>query len=430
MRVLQLHISDYHRGGGGGVGMYRIHLGLRKAGIDSRILCGIKTVKSPNITKIPRMPRLERLLGKITSKLGLNDIHLVGSFKAKQQEAYVNADILHVHGTHSRAFSYLALPSLAESKPAVFTLHDMWAFTGHCAYSRDCDRWKIGCGKCPYPDSYPPIRRDNTRLEWKLKEWVYSRSNLTFVSESNWITEQAKQSMISRFPIHQIPCGVDTETYQPLDPKECRSLLGVPPDKKVLMSGARNLKNYRKGGDLLLKALQSLPASLKAETVLLTIGTGGEGLSEAVGIPVINFGYVSSDRLKAIIYSAADLFLFPTRAETFGLVSIESQACGTPVVSFRVSGIPDHVRHGLTGYLAEPENAKDFCNGIVQLLEDKPLRNCMSQQCRAVVLKEYRLELQVQRHTQLYRKLLQNRVASTRDDAVSESSQTHTEKGA
>lgn len=425
MRVLQVHISDYYLGGGGGIVMYRIHLGLRKAGIDSRIMCGRKTIKSPNITEIPRMPRLERLLRKVTSKLGLNDIHLVGSLKIRQQEAYANADILHVHGMHSRTLSYLALPSLAKSKPAVFTLHDMWPFTGHCAYSFDCDRWKIGCGKCPYPDSYPPVQRDNTRLEWRLKEWAYSRSNLTFVSESNWITEQAKQSMISRFPIQQIPCGVDTETYQPLDPKECRSVLGVPPEKKVLMSGARNLKNYRKGGDLLLKALQRLPASLRAETVLLTIGSGGEGLSEAVGIPAINFGYVSSDRLKAIIYSAADLFLFPTRAETFGLVSIESQACGTPVVSFRVGGIPDHVRSGLTGYLAEPENAQDFCDGIVQLLEDEPLRNYMSQQCRAVALKEYRLELQVQRHIELYRQLLQNDVVLTRDDSVSQSSETH-----
>jgi glycosyltransferase involved in cell wall biosynthesis len=214
--------------------------------------------------------------------------------------------------------------------------------------------------------------------------------------------------MLNRFPIHHIPNGIDTEAYQPLEAEQCRSLLGIPTGKKVLMFGAQSLKDSRKGGDLLLKALFSLPESLKAETVLLTLGNGGEAISEAAGMQTLNLGYLSSDRVKAIAYCAADLFVFPTRADNLPLVLQESMACGTPMVSFKVGGIPDLVRPGVTGYLATPEDAQDFCNGIVQLLEDEALRDRMSQQCRAIALAEYPLELQAQRYIELYRQAMQN----------------------
>ena len=180
--------------------------------------------------------------------------------------------------------------------------------------------------------------------------------------------------------------------------------------KKVIMFVAAQLSEPRKGGDLLLKALQSLPESLKADTLLLTLGVHrSDTFAEAVGIQTLNLGYVDNDRLKAIAYSAADLFVSPTRAEIFGLVFLESMACGTPMVAFRVGGVPDPVRPGITGYLAEPENAKDLSVGIVQFLEDESLRNYMSEQCRAIALKEYSLELHAQRHIALYRQALQNK---------------------
>jgi glycosyltransferase involved in cell wall biosynthesis len=407
VKVLQLWRSDSGEfGGGGAVAMYRLHSGLRQAGIDSKILCQFKTTNSPEVFQYhSNLEQLEKILKQVTSRLGLNNIHRLSSFKIKQHPAYLDADILHFHGIHGGFISYLALPALTESKPTVFTLCDMWAMTGHCAFSYDCDRWKIGCGKCPYPDSNPSIKRDATRLEWKLKDWVYSHSNLTIVSKSTWLTELARQSLLSRYPIYQIPNGIDTAIYQPLDREQCRSELGIPLDKKVLMFAALKLDNFQKGGDLLLKALQSLPASLKTETVLLTFGKGGETLAEAVGMQTINLGYVSDDRRKAICYSAADLFLFPTRAESFGNVALESIACGTAVVSFKVGGVTEHVRHGITGYLAEPGNSQDFCNGILQLLEDRNLGDRMSQQCRAIALQEYSLELCTQRHIELYKTL-------------------------
>jgi glycosyltransferase involved in cell wall biosynthesis len=345
----------------------------------------------------------------VTGRLGLNDIHCVSSFKIKKLPTFVEADILNFHCIHGDFFSYLALPSLTQNKAAVLMLRDMWHFTGHCTFSFDCERWKIGCGHCPYPNIPNKIYKDNTHLEWKLKDWVYSRSKFAVVTIDTHMRALAKQSMLNRFPIEHIPNGVDTKAYQPLDPEKCRSLLGVPANKKALLFSAVHLNEKRKGGELLVKALQALPKSLKAELVLLLMGyDGGETIASSVDIPAINFGFVGGSRSKAIIYSAADLFIFPSRADALPNNVLESMACGTPIVAFRIFGIPDLVRPGVTGYLAEPENAEDLCRGIVQLMEDAQSREHLSRQCRATAVKEYPVELEVQRHIELYRRLLQN----------------------
>jgi glycosyltransferase involved in cell wall biosynthesis len=397
------------KSGGGSVSMYRLHSGLRKAGVNSKILCRSKTPQSRHVEVFePQLPVkiAEKLLEKVTSRLGLGDIHLLTSFPIKRHPTYRSADLLHFHGTHGFV-NYLALPALMANKPAVYTLKDMWLFTGHCGYSFDCNRWKTGCGQCPYLETPPEIKTDGTALEWKLKDWIYRQLDLTLICPSKWIAELAAASpLTNRFPIHHIPHGIDTEVFRPLDFEKCRSELGIPLDKKVLMFASIKLTDPRKGCDLLIEALQNLPQALKTEIVLLVFGQEAKSLASTVGIPVYDLGYLSEDRAKAVAYSAADLFLFPTRADVFGLVSLESQACGTPVVSFRVGGVPDHVRPGITGYLARAEDAQDFRHGIVQLLEDTSLRDQMSQQCPAIAEQAYSLTLYAQRHIALYEQLL------------------------
>lgn len=412
MKVLL--VNDGGRGGAI-VAMTRLHSGLKKSGVDSKILNRFNRTGSSDVVSVPHsrtIARAERELSRVTSRLGLNDIHCLNTFLIKRLPAYLDADIVDFHTIHGGFFNYLALPSLTREKPGVFTLHDMWFFTGHCSYGYDCDRWKTGCGECPHLDAYPPVRRDSTRLEWKLKNWVYSKSNVAVVSPGKWLTEQAQQSMLNRLPIHHIPHGIDAEVYRPLDRERCRSVLGIPAGKRVLMFMAMTMDRsdahyFRKGCDLLVGALEGLPDSLKPEVTLLLVGEGGEGLAEAVGIEAISLDYVSSDRLKAVAYSASDLFIFPTRADIFGLVLLESMACGTPIVSFDVGGVSELVRMNTTGYLAEPGNVEDFRDGILKLLEDDALRDHMRDRCRAIAVQEYPLELQVERYIKLYSELLQ-----------------------
>ncbi|MGF1491691.1 MAG: glycosyltransferase family 4 protein [Microcoleaceae cyanobacterium] len=412
MKVLHINQADIL--GGAAIAAYRLHEGLLGQGIDSKMLAGTVASRSNRVAATPRKKFLDKLTGRVTRQFGLNYINHVGTWEIFNHPFYQEADVLHFHNLHKEYyygyFNYLALPSLTKEKPAVFTLHDMWSFTGHCSYSYDCDRWQTGCGSCPYLDTYPAVQRDGTQWEWKLKNWAYRHANLIIATDSRWLAEEAQKSMLGGFSINHVPYGLDTEIYRPHDPNTCKHMLGISPEKKVLIFAATSLKERRKGGDLLRDALQRLPESIRAEIVLLVLGHGGEEIADAIQVPTVNMGYVSNDYLKSIVYSAADVFLFPTRADAFGLVAQEAAACGTPTVAFDIGGVSDIVRPGVTGYLAQPENSQDFCDGIVQLLTDDAARKRLNQQCREIVLQEYPLDLQAKRYMELYQKALTQKI--------------------
>ncbi|MCB9079912.1 MAG: glycosyltransferase family 4 protein [Anaerolineaceae bacterium] len=409
MKVLHINQSDIS--GGAAIAAYRLHEGLLAQQVDSRLLVGKQTLDDERITAMPRRYRLDNQFSRLTRPLGLNYINIVSTFDIPKLPLYQSVDILNFHNLHYRPemgyFNYLALSKLTQEKPAVFTLHDMWSFTGHCAYSYDCDRWKTGCGQCRHPETYPAIQRDSTNVEWRLKNWTYGRSRLTIVAPSRWLAEQARQSMLGQFEVHHIPYGIDIQAYQPLDPEQCRTVLGISTTTKVLMFGAKNLGQDRKGSDLLLAALQKLPHSIKKNVLLLAMGNNNhKDIEQLTGINTLALGYLDNDRLKAVAYSAADLFVLPSRADNLPLVLQESMACGTPMLSFNTGGIPDLIRPGITGYLAQPEYADDLGNGILELLEDNEQRKLMGQQCRAIAVKEYALERQAQLYKKLYTHLL------------------------
>lgn len=404
MKVLHINQSDIS--GGAAIAAYRLHSGLLAKDIGSKIAVDIKKTQDNTIIPLSRNRLSDELSSRFTQYVGLNYINILGSKRIQSQNFFQSSDVLNFHNLHGGYFNYLVIPKLTQNKPAVWTLHDMWSFTGHCAYSFDCDKWKTGCGFCPYPETYPAIKKDSTPWEIKIKSWLYSRSNLSIVCPSQWLADQAGQSLLKNLPILHIPYGINTSIYQPLNLELSRSALDIPQDKLVLLMGADYLTDVRKGADLLNAALLALPDSLKSKILLLSFGNGGENIGSKLGIQSLNLGPISSDRIKALAYSAADLFVLPTRADNLPLVLQESMACGTPMVSFRVGGVPELVRHHVTGYLAEPENVQDLRNGIVQLLENAEMRQKMSEQCRAIALQEYTLERQAQRYIELYESLI------------------------
>jgi glycosyltransferase involved in cell wall biosynthesis len=388
--------------------MHRLHRTLLRLGVDSKILVLQDEGTGPDVSRLPRVEflSLERRVRGITVRLGLNDIHRLGSFRLDRHTFFQNADLVHFHGMHSGTFSYLALPRLAVSRPCVLSLHDTWAFTGHCAYSQECERWKTGCGDCPHPEAFPGVVRDATHLEWRAKTRAFLKSGTRLVSKSGWTTRLARVSALRHLPLTEIPYGVDTGTYRPRGTARSRELLGLPQDRFVLLIVARDLADRRSGVDLVVRALRALPPELAARCILLVMGKHGADRVHGAGLPIRDLGYLEDDHLKAIAYSAADLYLFPTRADVFGLASIESQACGTPVVSFRTGGVPDHVRPGETGFLAEPDDTLGFRDGIALLLENEAARLRMSGACRASALRDYDLSLEATRHADLYDSIL------------------------
>ncbi len=410
MKVLQVHGKDVPQGGGA-ISTSRLHHGLLKAGIDSRILCSQPT--QPTSVAIPRAPLAERLLSRVTLRLGLSDVHCVGAFRITRLPAFQEADVVNFHGIQGQFMSYLALPALTADKAAVFTVRDMWPLTGHCAVNYDCERWRTGCGRCPYPTAPPalPGGRDGTRLEWLLKRWAYNRARMTVVALSTRMAAQVRQSMLGHFPVYHIPNGVDTTAYQPLDRAQCRRALELTAGKKVLLFAAGHLDRENKGGEVLLQALYGLPSALQKDLVVLLMGAGGEALASATHLDVRPLDYVGGTRLKSVLYTAADLFVLPTFGEGLPNVLLESMACGTPMVSFDVGGVPDLVRPGVTGYLAAPGDVEDLRRGILQLIEDDASRSAMGQRCRTIAVTEYDTSYEVQRYIALYHRVLHSELS-------------------
>jgi glycosyltransferase involved in cell wall biosynthesis len=403
MRVLLVHYGD-GGWGGGQVQMLRLQEGLRARGVDAVTICRAR--ERPDSVPLPRWDRADQLLRRVTHRLGLNDVHCASTFRLLRDEAYRSADLIDFHCLHSNFFNYLALPWLTSGKPAVYTLHDMWPFTGHCHNSLDCQRWRTGCGQCPHLDVYPAVPRDSTRWEWKLKDWSYRHSQLTVVAPSAWMAGLAKDSMLGRFPIHHIPHGVDTEVLRPLDQQACRAMLGVPRGRTVLFCAVDDFSRPLKGGDLLATAVRALPRALRSKLFLLLLGRRNDHVRTTVDIPSLPLGYVTGDAVKAIAYSAADILVHPTRAENFPLVLLESMACGTPAVSFRVGGVPETVREGVTGCLAEPDSPLALRDAIVRLLADRGALAAMRGRCRDLVVQQFPLSRQVDRYVDLYQAAL------------------------
>jgi len=403
-----LMLGYYGRGGAGGaVASRHLHFGLRNVGVDSKMLCAAGSDPDQEMHAI-KTSRMEKKIISLQKRLMIN-LGLSGNYGFKAEtimanEAFKNCDVVNIH-RYFEVFSYLSMPVLSDAKTIVMTLHDMWPFTGHCYYSLECERWKTGCGSCPHLKIFPSIPRDNTRMEWKLKKRSYERSNLVVVAVSKWMIKMHKDSILSHFPIHYIPNGVDTQFYEPFSKERCRWVYNIPRRKKILMFGAVNINNHIKGGDLIIDALTKLPDRIKKEIILILFGKGDDTLFRSRGFETIHLGYINNERLKNIAFASADLFLCPSRAEMQGIVNLESMASGTPVVAFNTGGIPDMVLHRKTGYLAEAENTDDFSNGIVEMLEDDHLRENCALEGRNVVMNEFSSELLVEKYHQLFSQL-------------------------
>ncbi len=403
MKTLIINQSDTQ--GGASLAGYRLHQELGRQGVHSRLLVGRKHSEDASVSVFPPPGRWENVGGRVSRNLGLNYVHLRTEATLGRSALFREADVVNYHNLHSGYFNYLALAPLSRSKPSVLTLHDMWSFTGHCVYSMGCERWRSGCGNCPQPQSYPAMRRDASALEWKLKRRGYAQARLAVVSPSRWLAGLAAESILGRFPITCIPYGLDLDAYRPLDRSVCRRALGLPEDRAILLFAAESLKDPRKGIDLLHRALHELPPSLRSNVLLLTFGGGIGASARAADLPAVHLGPIGGDRLKATVYSAADAFLFPSRADNLPLVVQEAMACGLPVVSFAVGGIPELVRHEETGLLAPAEDTTALARHLARCLADSSLREAFGQKARRAAEREFPLNLQASRYLSLFREL-------------------------
>lgn len=388
MRIVHINLTDSQ--GGAAIAARRLHLALRQAGHDSRMLVWRKYTDDPTVEifeKRTLLRALSQLPGRKLDELGLQYLFHPASMRLHDHPFIRQADILNLHLSHGSYFSTRALPRLSRRAPIVWTMHDMWAATGHCAFAAAdaCNRWLSGCGECPQLGDSPAVRHDATAVLWRLKARYYGRSRLAIVCPSAWLAGKMTQSpLLQGFPFRTIANGLDTRIFQPLAKPVARAALRLPDDRKVLMFGAASLADPRKGGRYLQAALASLPEASRRQTALLLVGGSASEITDSLGdMPVFEMGKVDNETLMALCYAAADLFVMPSLAENLPNSLVESLACGTPCVCFAVGGCPEIVQHMQTGYLAQPLAVADLAHGIELLLGDEALRQRMGSEASA-----------------------------------------------
>jgi glycosyltransferase involved in cell wall biosynthesis len=397
-----LHISESDTAGGAAGAAYKLHRGLNGRGHRSRMLVGRKLTADADIRRLKRNDAwrgLDRLSGAVLDRLSLQYVFYPSSFAVARDGWFREAHMVQLHNLHGSYFSFTALPILSRRRPIVWLLHDQWAFTGHVAYSLDCERWRTGCGSCPYLGEYPRLQRDTTALLWRLKKAAYARSRLTLVVPSEWLRDLVRASpLLGRFPVHRIPNGIDTAVFRPGPQREARRRLGLPDDRRIVFFAAADLEERRKGLHLLHAALRRLDEP----PLLVVAGSGGM----PTDVETRSLGSVADEHVLADAYRAADVFAVPTLADVLTQTAQESLACGTPCISFDRGGVTEVVRHLETGYQAAFGDAGELARGLATLLADADLRARLSRRCREVAEDEYSVELQVRRYVELYEEAL------------------------
>ncbi|TKB91441.1 MAG: glycosyltransferase, partial [Nitrospira sp.] len=313
-------------------------------------------------------------------------------------------DIINLHWI-ARYVDYKTFFSTVPKKiPVVWRIADMNPITGGCHYDEGCGKYLAGCGSCPQLGSDDP--QDLSRQVWTRKEAIFGGiepHRLHFVALNRWMASNlAQHPFLNRFPVTIIPNGLDTDIFFPQDRKVAREVLGLPQDATIVLFVASTVQIRYKGFLPLIEAL----SGLKERCNLLLVSVGAKAQFKlGIPIPHRNLGSINDDRLLALTYNAADLFVVPSLQDNSPNTVLESMACGIPVVGFETGGVPDMVRHGVTGLLAPCNDVTALRAAIEDLIRKPSKREEMGINSRRVALHEYSLAVQARRYSELYQSL-------------------------
>ena len=312
----------------------------------------------------------------------------------------ISPDIIHLHNIHGGYFQTNLLVKLSKIAPVVWTFHDMFPITGHCAHSFECEKWKTSCGNCARLDIYPAIKKDRTKNLWNYKNKIFNSTDFTIVTPSLWLKKCVEESFLKNKDIRLIYNGINLENFKKTDKSETRKELGLPENKKiVLFSADGGIQNPFKGGEFVFQAFEKL----KNHNDILFLNIGGESGQKSENWQ--NFGYVNDPQTMAKLYSASDIYLFPTLADNCPLTAIESLACGLPVVTFETGGVPEIVKNEKSGMVVEYKNGKMLVETLEKLLDDDELREKMAENA-VNASKKFSSERMALEYLRLYKELL------------------------
>lgn len=411
MDVLLLNTYDW---GGAGTATTRIHDGLRRIGVDSRILVAHKRGDDPTVLGP------ESTLGRVYSmaRILLDPVPLLpfggadGDFSigwlpsdVPRRVQELDSDLVHLNWVGEGFFNVKSLRKF--DRPVVWRLPDMWAFTGGCHYSDGCERFEAACGACPRLGT--DMKHDPSWWTLRRKRKAWEDLDITVVAPSTWLADEAgKSALFADRRIEVIPNGLDTDVYRPYDRGFARDVFDLPPDAKVVLFGSVSpTSDRRKGFDHLQDALRSLWGTDVGEEVQVVVfGTSEPRDAPDLGFDARYVGYLNDDESLALLYSAADVMVVPSKYEGFGQTVPESMACGTPVVAFDATGPRDTVDHKETGYLARPYDPEDLADGIRWVLNDER-HDELAANARERAVENYDIETVAHAYRGLYRDVIE-----------------------
>lgn len=327
------------------------------------------------------------------------------------------ADIIHLHWINKGFLSFHSIRKLAKKKPVVWTMHDMWAFTGGCHYSYTCHKYEEKCGFCPYLKT--KYEEDlSTTLQAK-KNSLFSAYPIAFVSPSRWLMELAKKSTVLKNAhlSHCMNC-IDTSLYYPYSAEKkaaLRKKYTVNQQALTVLFVAANVTDERKGISYLCDALTALAALPHFKNIELTPIIVGKNASifEALKkqLPsTLSCGYVQSDEIINI-YNLADIFIIPSLEDNLPNTVVEALACGVPVIGFNTGGVPEMIKNGQNGFLCSAVSAAAIVEAMEKFVQAD--KSVLSKNARQFALVNFSQEKIVPTYTEIYSEVKQKHAQTT-----------------
>lgn len=301
-----------------------------------------------------------------------------------------NPDIVHLHNLHGHYINYLHLFDFlnCERIPVVWTLHDCWAYTGHCAYyaANGCYNWKTGCEKCEFFKEYPKSICCNSAQNFELKKKRFTNAHIVAVSQ--WLGNEIEQSFLCSQPLSIIPNGIDAFTFRPTEIKR---------NNKLTILGVANNWEPRKNLDFFINLAKYLP-----EAQINIIGNASWSQRRKSGGNISFFGHITAPNRLSEIYSNADVFINASREETFGMTTIEAMACGTPVIVNNATALPEVITQE-TGFVVDINNIDSVISAIHSITHSHINYH---ETCRNHVITHYSRKRMTDQYIDLYHTIL------------------------
>ncbi|NMC99393.1 MAG: glycosyltransferase [Bacteroidales bacterium] len=396
MRVVHVNYSDL--GGGAGIAAFRFHKELIRQNIDSLYFVRQKKSQENSVIQPSEFVTLRNKaniqLELFFKKMMKIEGSLPIAFLPDLNIGLINKlkpDIVHLHWIHGGFVSFKELSKI--KVPIIWTLHDMWVI-GNLNHYLPTD---VG------------ILYKKSKLEEYKNRWLDRIKNISFITPSLWLKNECmKNSILKNKSIYVIHNGLDLNNFYPIEKNNAKNHLRIDSSKLTLLLGAMGIESSsRKGIDIVQNVLKKLYCSGSIDMEIIIFGSNKKEINNDFYFPTHYLGRINRQQELTYIYSAADIFLLPSRADNLPNTGLEALACGTPIVAYNIGGIPEIIQHKYNGYLATPFDLEDFEKGIYYVMgnNEQLIKNA-----RSTAEEKFDIVKNARKYIDLYNRILNKNI--------------------